>query len=168
MLFFHQKLPEKKAAKVEKKEEKEMSINVSSRPKGMTLRAKNESERIKSELSQLKSENKPLFSLIVDLADWINSEFDKKTVITMIYRTDEEQAELYKHSERYQKKPFKSPHQFWHAIDLRTWIYTEEEIQKIVKYLNDKYNASNYYKWTAKAHAIKGNAMHFHIQYVKA
>lgn len=131
------------------------------------LHAKNNSARIKKELVRLKEKNPELHALIIDLYLWIGKEFGKDTVLTMIYRTQEEQDYLYRHSAKYKEKPFKSPHQFWHALDLRTSIYTDEEIEKIVKYLNDKYDNKNYYGWTAKAHAIKGNAMHFHIQFVK-
>lgn len=132
------------------------------------LKAKNDSPRLKKELGELKTHNKELLQLILDVRDFVNDSFGKDTVITMIYRTQAEQDELYKHSEKYKQKKFKSPHQFWHAIDLRSRIYTAAEIKKIEDFINTKYNSSNYYKWTAKAHAIKGNAMHFHIQYYKA
>lgn len=131
------------------------------------LHAKNNSPRLKKELIELQDKNKELHELVIDLYKWIAKEINKDTIITMIFRTDAEQDELYKHSDKYKNKPFKSPHQFWHAVDLRTSIYNDEEIEKIVKYLNDKYDSTNYYGWTAKAHAIKGNAMHFHINYVK-
>jgi len=131
------------------------------------LHAKNDSQRIKDELAALKKHNKPLYDLIIDLYKWIGKELGKDTIITMIYRTQKEQDALYSHSEKYKQKPWKSPHQFHHAIDLRTWIYTDEEIAKIVKYLNDKYNDSNYYRWTSKAHEVGSNGMHFHIQYYK-
>jgi hypothetical protein len=71
----------------------------------------------------------------------------------MIYRTQKEQDEIYAGTFRgtrsYDKNPWKSPHQVWTALDIRSKIYTEEEIYKIKKYLNDKYNSSNYYKTTA-------------------
>lgn len=131
------------------------------------LHVKDDKQSLKAELVSLKGHNKKLYDLIIDLYKWIDKEIDKDTIITMIFRTNAQQDALYAHSEKYKKKPFKSPHQFWHAIDLRTWIYTQEEIDRIVKYLNDKYNNSNYYKWTAKAHEVGSNGMHFHIQYVK-
>jgi hypothetical protein len=141
--------------------------NVKQGKSGM-LHAKNNSPRLKKELKQLEVNNPELHALIIDLYKWISDKFGKDTIITMIYRTQAEQDRLYRYSQKYQEKKFKSPHQFWHAIDLRTWIYTEEEIDQIVQYLNDKYNSRNYYSWTAKAHAIKGNARHFHIQFIKS
>lgn len=132
------------------------------------LLAKNDSPRIKRELGDLRTKNKPLLKLILDLYHYVEDNFGKDVVITMIYRTDEEQDYLYRHSERYAKRPFKSPHQFYHAIDIRSWLYTKEEIKQMVDYLNSKYNQDNYYKWTTKVHEVGDNGMHFHIQFVKA
>jgi len=130
------------------------------------LHAKNDSARIKKELNLLRVENRALFNLIIDLYKHIDKEFGKDTIITMIYRTQEEQDDIYAFSEKYKLKPWKSPHQFWHSIDLRVFVYTEEEVKKVEAYLNDKYNEDNYYKWTAKNHKVGNGADHFHIQYV--
>lgn len=130
------------------------------------LLAKNDSERIKKEIGDLRSKNKPLLKLILDLYHYIEDTFDKDTIITMIYRTQEEQDNIYKDNEKYKQRKFKSPHQFYHGIDLRSRIYTQDEIDHIVDYLNDKYNDSNYYKFTAMCHNV-GHGDHFHIQYYK-
>lgn len=137
----------------------------SKKRRGM-LHVKNDAQELKEQLGSLKRENKKLYDLVIDLYKWIDKEIGKDTIITMIYRTAAQQDALYSHSEKYKDKPWKSPHQFWHAVDLRTWIYTQEEIDRIVKYLNDKYNDSNYYKWTARAHEVGNNGMHFHINYI--
>ena len=153
------------------------NVNTSrKKTRGATLRAKNESPRLKDELKTLKERNNPLFELIVDLADWIDSEFNKNTVITMIYRTDSEQNAIYKGTFRgsrsYDENPWKSPHQVWTAIDIRSRIYTEEEIQKIKNYLNTKHNSTNYYKTTAMYHEVTNSSgqslgKHFHLQYAE-
>jgi hypothetical protein len=135
--------------------------------KGM-LKAKNDSPRIKKELVLLETKNKELYDLAIDLYKYVRDEFGKDVILTMIFRTTEEQEYLYRHSEKYAKKPFKSPHQFFHALDIRSFIYTKEERDKMVDYLNSKYNKENYYKWTAKVHEVGDNGMHFHIQLVKA
>lgn len=126
------------------------------------LHAKNDSIRIKKELVSLKDKNRPLYDLIIDLYKWVDKELGKDTIMTMIFRTQEEQEAIYGPGT---KK--KSPHQFWHAIDIRSRIYTKEEQEKMVKYMNEKYNDSNYYKWTAKVHEVGNHGMHFHIQYYK-
>lgn len=131
------------------------------------LYAKNDSQRLKNELTELRTKNKELFDLIIGLYHYAELQFDKDVIMTMIHRTDEEQDEIYKDSERYKKKKFKSPHQFYQGIDIRNSIYSQEELDQIVKYLNDKYNDKNYYKWTTKVHVVGNRGMHFHIQFVK-
>lgn len=126
------------------------------------LYAKNDSQRLKDELVELYSKNVELHKLIIDLYKWISKTYGKDTIITMIYRTQEEQEQIYGKGT---KK--KSPHQFWQAIDIRSRTFTEEEIKGIEDYLNNKYNESNYYKWTAKNHKVGEGAYHFHIQYYK-
>lgn len=131
------------------------------------LKAKNDSPRIKKEFGELRVHNKDLMKLILDLYHWIDDTFGKDTVMTMLYRTDAEQDAIYGINPRYQKKPWKSPHQFYHAVDIRSRIFTEDEIKQIEDYLNSKWNDTNYYKWTAKCHKVTGQAYHFHIQYVR-
>jgi len=123
-------------------------------------------DRINDEFLHLDEHNVPLEELVWDVASYCKKQFNKDITITMIWRHQTEQDDIYKDNEQYQIQEFKSPHQFWQAVDLRSSIFTEEEIDDIVKYLNDKYNESNYYKWTAKNHNV-GRGDHFHIQYYK-
>ena len=132
----------------------------------MAIKAKNNSKRIIEEIWELKSKNKPLLKLLFDVRDYCMDMFEKDIVITMIYRTDDEQDMIYRDNNRYQKKKFKSPHQFFHALDLRSNTFEKEEIEELVKYLNDKYDDSNFYKFTAMCHNV-GHGNHFHIQYYK-
>jgi hypothetical protein len=131
----------------------------------MMLRAKNDDKRIINEVKQLRTRNRPLLKLLVDLYKYIKKSMDKDTIITMIYRTQDEQDRIYGNRPRYEENPWKSPHQFWHAIDLRSKVYTIEELDEIVDYLNNKYNTNNYYKFTAMYHKVSGGAYHLHIQY---
>lgn len=124
-------------------------------------------DRLTKELPILMKENKSLYDLLFDLAEYLKETFKKDLVITMIFRTDEEQAEIYKDDAKYKAKPFKSPHQFWQATDIRSLIYTPEEIKSIEKYLNDKYNGTNFYAWTAKNHKVGAGQEHFHVQFLK-
>lgn len=123
---------------------------------------KSETGRLPTEYTDLPYENNPLYELIEDIAKYCKKEFDKMIMITMIYRTQEEQESIY--GEGYTKK---SPHQFWHGVDLRSRDFTEEEIKQLVDYINEKYNETNYYKFTAKCHEVGNHGMHFHIQYLK-
>lgn len=123
-------------------------------------------DKLQNEFEGLEKLNPELKALVEDLNVFTSREFKKGLTITMIGRTDEEQAWLYRNSEKYKQKPFKSPHQFNHAIDIRSRVFTVIEIKRIEDYLNKKWNRSNYYKWTAKNHTV-GAGWHFHIQYVK-
>lgn len=124
------------------------------------------SSRLSKEYSELTSKNLPLKSLVEDLNIYVNRTFKKKLMLTMIFRTEAEQDFLYADNEKYKKKKFKSPHQFWQAVDIRSKTFTDSEVKQLEDYLNDKWNKDNYYKWTAKNHTV-GHGMHFHIQFVK-
>jgi len=131
------------------------------------LLAKNESKRLKNELYQLRTKNRELLKIILDIRDFVSDNFNKNVTITMIYRTQEEQQDIYGINTRK-----KSPHQFWQAVDLRSKTFTQSEIEKIVDYLNDTYDKKNYYskfttRSTAVCHKVPGQAYHFHIQFVK-
>lgn len=128
------------------------------------VKLKNDDARLKSELETLKIKNKQLYDLLFNLADWIKDQFKKDLTITGIFRTDEEQAAIYKNDKKYQKRPFQSPHQFWDAFDLRDSTFTKDEIPKIIKYLNDTYNPKNRYAVTSMDHSV-GLGWHFHVQF---
>lgn len=124
-------------------------------------------DRIAKEFKELPSKNNELHELAEDLSHFIKNSFNKELVITMIYRTDQEQDDIYKNDPKYKLKKFKSPHQFWHALDIRSNTFDKLEISKIEDYLNCKYNTSNFYMWTAKWHMVSGQAYHFHVQFIK-
>ena len=129
------------------------------------IRYKKDQQRLKDEFDRLGTENAYLQNIANELNDYTNKKFKKGIVITMIYRTQAEQDYLYRNSAKYAKKKFKSPHQFWHGLDIRSRTFTKAEIKEIVDWLNKKHNKNQgYYKWTAKCHNV-GSGMHFHIQF---
>ena len=128
---------------------------------------KNQSDRLENEYRFLKEKNPGLYELMTDLTVWSTRELGMPVTITMIDRTQAEQDEIYKNDAKYMAKKFKSPHQIAHAIDIRSLTYTPEQIKKTEDYLNEKYNSSNFYKWTARNHKVPGQAYHFHIQFAK-
>jgi hypothetical protein len=127
---------------------------------------KNDSNRLKEEFEELKLRNEWLHNILLDCGDFCQKNFNKKAVVTMIYRTDEEQDSIYKDDAKYKVKKFKSPHQFYHAFDLRSKNLESPQIDLLVNHLNNKYNKNNYYKWTAKDHNV-GLGNHFHVQFAK-
>ncbi len=131
------------------------------------LKFKDNAARLIEELAALEQSNRPLFDLLQDVANFVSSTYKKEFIITMIGRTDAEQDAIYKDDPKYKIKKFKSPHQFSHAADIRSSIFSSDEIKGIEDYLNNKYNGINYYKWTARNHIVGNGAFHFHIQYAK-
>lgn len=131
-------------------------------------KVKNDDPRLLDELRQLPEKNHELHGMLMDLCAYVHANFKKDVIITMIYRTQKEQDYLYRDSAKYKQRKFKSPHQFWHALDLRSWIYTKKERQEMVNFLNERGKAqNNYYAWTAKVHEVSSNGLHFHVQFVK-
>jgi hypothetical protein len=128
---------------------------------------KNDSARLREEFDSLKVNNEHLHFILLDCGDFCQKNFKKNVVVTMIYRTDAEQDELYKNVAKYKEKKFKSPHQFFHAFDLRSSTFNSVEIDKLVNYLNTEYNSKNFYKFTAICHEVSANGLHLHIQFVK-
>lgn len=140
------------------------------------VKFKDDSTRLREEFKKLNTRNKQLKELVEDLALWIKTQFNKELIVTHVLRTNEEQDRIYAGTKRgsreYDKNPWISPHQVWTAVDLRTWFYTPEEIDKIVNYLNTKYKETNYYRTTAMYHEVfnskgESHGTHFHIQYTR-
>lgn len=114
--------------------------------------------RIRDEYAQLLVKNPRLFYLLSELTMYVQARHKKDVVLTSILRTPEEQADLYKNS---QKKVVKSPHLTWEAVDLRSSIYTEEEVKDILAYINGR--IKNPDGKQSFVHAIPGNVDHFHV-----
>jgi hypothetical protein len=131
------------------------------------IQMKNDSKRLHDEWENLQSENNDLWEIGEDINTFTYKNFKKTVVITMILRTQKEQDEIYNNDPKYQQKPFKSPHQFAQALDIRSKIFAEDEIKKIESYVNEKYNSTNYFGWSAKCHTVGSGAEHFHVQYYK-
>lgn len=77
---------------------------------------KNQQKRLQDEYKELCMHNPGLFNIIEELDEYVHKEFKKNIIITMIYRTQAEQDYLYRNSEKYKKKKFKSPHQFHDGV----------------------------------------------------
>lgn len=119
--------------------------------------------RIAEEFQTLDVKNKRLKQLIMLTDQFSKLEFGKEIVVTEIYRTVEEQKELYKHTPP-DRRPKVSPHQLWHSVDLRSWIYTDREIERLLEFLNCFRYLEGQRK-VAVYHKIRMGAAHFHVQY---
>lgn len=118
-------------------------------------------DRVKSEYAELLKQNQRLYRLVECIAQFTDLEFKKPVFITSILRTEAEHKGLYKDVPN---PPPMSPHCYWRGVDLRSSIYTENEIQRIVKFANC-FLFHGGAKVTALYHTLPNNALHLHIQY---
>lgn len=118
-------------------------------------------KRIEDEFRELPTKNLRLFELLHVIERYCHLEFNKPIVLTEILRTMEEQKALYAQTPN---PPTDSPHMHWRAFDLRSTVYTDAEIQRLLKFINN-FQYQKGAKPTALYHKIAGNAYHFHVQY---
>ena len=124
--------------------------------------------QFKSERQQREWNDGQLGPKLIDIMNMVNlySElvFNKSIVITDIYRTQKEQDDIYYYNQDYQKKPWKSVHQYWRGVDIRSSIYDEEEIKELVKLANKvTYDPARPDKKTSLYHTV-GSGLHVHFQ----
>lgn len=115
------------------------------------------------EFFELQAKNPRLHRLINLLHDYTMLEFNKGVVITHIFRTPEQQKELYKDTPA-DKRPTTSPHMTWGAVDIRSSIYDAKQIDKMLKFLNT-FTYAGGQRSVAIHHMVAGNTWHTHIQY---
>ena len=120
-------------------------------------------KRIEDEFSrELFDRNRALYDLVNAAAVYTGYEFSKPLILTSVFRTPEEQGALYSHLPENQRPH--SPHQDWKAVDLRSWAYTDDEINRLLRFLNT-FTVMGGQRQVALYHEIPGNVKHFHIQY---
>lgn len=120
-------------------------------------------ERIKEEFNNPKLDNR-LKIIVYALAGFINFNFSKALVLTGIFRTQEEQDEIYKDNFQYQKEKWSSVHQFGCGTDCSIKYFTDDELQKIGIFLDKlEYDKSRPTKKCWLIHDI-GLGRHGHIQ----
>lgn len=115
--------------------------------------------RIEKEFSQLYNKNIDLYQIVIFAMYASQSRYKKDLIITEVYRTQKEQDRYYKN-----KKKFRSPHQDWKAVDIRTFHLETSEIKDLVKTINKRYNSTSRYIPTSFYHGI-GLGKHIHIQF---
>lgn len=101
---------------------------------------------IKTEWRDLRLDKRLRF-IIVAVVGYVSDVMEKDVVITSIFRPGDSGV-----------------HGCWRGIDLRSWLYTDQEIRKIVRFVNDHvpYNSGRRYK-TCLHHNV-GQGVHFHFQ----
>jgi hypothetical protein len=109
-----------------------------------------------------------LQAVIFALAGLVQYYFNKDICITGILRTQIQQDQLYRgkikaEGEKYELKPWKSPHQFGCAADIRTSDFEPDEIEHCLNFLNETFEYGSGGKKTAIYHDI-GSGAHLHLQ----
>lgn len=120
-------------------------------------------DRQKEEWFQLQSKNYKLYRLVKALNEFTELEFNKDILLTEVFRTQAEFDSLYTQTP-IEQRPKTSPHLNWGAVDLRSSIYSDREIQRLLSFLN-VFTYFGGQRKVALYHTIAGNTMHFHIQY---
>ncbi len=114
------------------------------------------SERLLQEWNSRELDTR-MRAILLALAEYIERNYNKGLVVTSIHRTTAEQKSIYG-----QDTTRVSPHQFWRAIDIRTWIYDANEVTGILAFLNKWWPRSDS-KPLAIYHDV-GRGAHIHIQ----
>ena len=85
--------------------------------------------------------------------------FGKQPVVTSIYRSEAEHRAL---CARLGVAPYASVHTYWRGVDLRSWIYSDDEIRQLLEIINSRFDYGRS-KSVAICHDV-GAGRHFHIQ----
>ena len=102
--------------------------------------------------------------IVFTLAGFADYHFRKDVTITEILRDQATQDKYYCRNPEYRVNPWKSVHQFGCGVDLRTWGFTERQLQEILDYINHSfsYDLEGSHP-VALCHDI-GRGKHFHLQ----
>jgi hypothetical protein len=120
--------------------------------------------RIKAEWNELPVHNARLARIVKLLVEYVDLEMGKNVVLTEILRTSDETQKLYAATVvAGGAVPSWRPHEIWNAVDLRSSLYTDREIEKIVAFLN-QFTVYKGQRRCAVFHAIRGGAPHMHAQ----
>lgn len=121
--------------------------------------------RLHKEWVELYHKNLPLFHAVEELSRLVHRKAGKFTVVTCVYRSQEENDGIYK---GHHGRPKKTAHSVWAAVDIRS-RGLEGHITELVDHMNKSFNGTNANGVrggnTALFHEIKGHGPHFHIQY---
>jgi hypothetical protein len=116
-------------------------------------------DREKGEWEILKIKNKLLVKITEYLSKLSKEKANKEIIITSIFRTLEEQKKIYGVN-------VFSVHVLWRALDVRSFIYTEEQIKYFVEEINKKfmYDPTRTYLKVCLYHSVNHNGWHLHLQ----
>ncbi len=109
--------------------------------------------------------NEKVKNIAVLLAFYSWNFFNKRLIITDILRTHQEQNHVYRDSAKYKKKPWRSVHEFWRGVDIRSHGLTDKEIKILVTIANTiEYDKNRPNKKTCLYHSVGKGGKHIHLQ----
>lgn len=98
--------------------------------------------------------------ILFALEGYLKHKYNTSLIITHLWRSQKEQDEIYKNDPEYQKRPFKSVHQYYRGADISISTVSGK---KIANWLNVNF----FYapgKPTALVHTVASWGIHLHIQ----
>jgi len=105
-----------------------------------------------------------LVRIIQMIENFCLAKYNYEITITDILRTQEEQDAIYEYSDKYREKPWKSVHQVWRGVDLRTRDMPSEAINEISDMVNKiQYDPNRPEKKSCIYHNV-GAGIHLHLQ----
>jgi hypothetical protein len=105
-----------------------------------------------------------LRNIVLMIAHYSYSFFDKTLTVTGVYRMQIEQDRIYKDNPKYKKKPWRSVHQEFRGVDLRVSNLNDEQIKTLLSIANTiQYDLKRPTKKTALMHDV-GEGNHIHVQ----
>lgn len=124
-------------------------------------------ERVRLEYAELKRRN-PALVAVLAVADRESRHISGKGIlVTMIQRTSAEQEALLalrrKQGDAAAGAGTRSVHEVWRGADLRSWIYTSDQIAELVARLNRQFIYGKGKLQVAGFHA-RGSGAHIHLQ----
>lgn len=118
--------------------------------------------REQQEFETLKLANKRLATIVALIDQYTLMEFGKEVTLTSVFRTKAEHEALYAKTPPDQR-PASSPHMHNQAVDLRSSDFSNDQINKMLQFLNC-FTVWGGKKKCALYHTVAGNVAHFHIQ----
>ena len=82
--------------------------------------------------------------------------------LTHIFRSNEEQRDIYKNNTKFKLAPWHSTHEYWRAVDVGVNAFTETQRQEMCNFVNKRFNYSGSHNCCVY-HNV-GRGWHFHLQ----
>ena len=119
-------------------------------------------ENEKQEWNDSKLDNRLKF-IVYSISGYVKEKWNVDLTITEVFRIQQEQDRVYKDNPEYKISPWLSVHQEWRGIDFRSTDFTNEQINELLKYINDIVDYGRIGKNTMICHDV-GSGLHLHLQ----